>query len=298
MPTDNAVTDIPLLYLMGAGRSGTTALTAFLNMSSGIHALGEMHQFPETALSDGPCACGAALSKCPYWSRVLAAAATPIASDSVLGARLADIERHKRIPRHLLGLMPRNAMQDYGAAQQAILSAALQVSETGYLLDSAKYIGRALALGRLTRIRLVPIYLVRDPRGVVHSFARKVQSPRGALSATLYYMAVNAMAELVRLTAFRRRVLKLRYEDMLDDPERFFGRIERRTRLSLTDVASSVRNRESFAIGHFIGGNRLKSHATITPRADMAWVAEMPRWKQLLIWWLTAPFNILNGYRP
>ncbi len=60
-----------IIYLMGAGRSGTTALATFLGNSKEVLTVGEMHQFFEHIADNKACSCGEPLEKCSFWSKVL-----------------------------------------------------------------------------------------------------------------------------------------------------------------------------------------------------------------------------------
>ena len=53
-----------LIYIMGAGRSGTTALATFLGNSENTLNIGEMHQFFEHLEERKECSCGDQLQKC------------------------------------------------------------------------------------------------------------------------------------------------------------------------------------------------------------------------------------------
>ncbi len=46
---------IPLLYLLGAGRSGTTLMATVLGNQPKIQAVGEMHQFHEHLSNNKKC---------------------------------------------------------------------------------------------------------------------------------------------------------------------------------------------------------------------------------------------------
>ena len=57
-----------LIYIVGAGRSGTTALATFLNGSENIICLGELHHLPEYVDDNLHCSCGEVLDQCTFWS--------------------------------------------------------------------------------------------------------------------------------------------------------------------------------------------------------------------------------------
>jgi hypothetical protein len=58
------------VYLMGAGRSGTTLLATLLGGHADIASRGELIHLPTMLGENGQCSCGAVMSKCPVWHAV------------------------------------------------------------------------------------------------------------------------------------------------------------------------------------------------------------------------------------
>ncbi len=286
---------IKVIYLMGAGRSGTTALAVFLGGALHVKALGELHQLPEHANGIKNCSCGAPLNKCTYWSQYnieLSSFATQAYTNEA-----KEFESHKNIRKYLF-------VNDFGIKNKSYSETNIklfsQCSHNGniVLLDSAKYIGRAIALSKCPELDLRILYLVRDPRGVVESFGKAVQTSRGILSSSSYYFVINLLAELISRTTLRNKVLKLRYEDMLNSPNDFFSKISDFCDIDTVEVSNKIRNNEKFNINHFIGGNRLIENKAINMSQQVSWHNKMPRWKQLLVFFLTLPLNLINHYKP
>jgi DNA-binding Lrp family transcriptional regulator len=283
---------------MGAGRSGTTALATLLGASSEIQSLGEMHQFFEHTCGTRQCSCGAIISDCPYWGQVLER--LPGYNDEAWSAydqERREIEGHRAILGHLFSAKNKH-IKHYADLQEKIISAAAEVSGTVTVLDSAKYIGRALALRNLRNVDLKVIYVVRDPRGVIQSFSKKVQTPRGALSALFYYLSVNMVAEVTRLTGLRGRIIKVRYEDFEADPEQLLNKIEDFIGVNLSEVRARLEKGEKFDIAHLIGGNRMRSQENIAFKVDVSWRSSMGRLRQFLVYLGAFPLSLVNAYRP
>ena len=284
---------VKLIYLMGAGRSGTTALATLLNGSPEVICLGELHHTPEFAIDDKHCSCGEKLSDCSYWnsySNELKAFTT-----DKYKAEQALLESHRSVFKFLNKSYGRNTLS-YQAANTALLNVASQQGKIT-LLDSAKYVGRALALSRNKDIDLRILYMTRDPRGVVNSFSKNVQTPKGTLSACLYYNTINCLALFASKFLFQSNVLKIRYEDLSENRDQMFDNISQFCDIDCDLVKKKLTNNDLFEVGHIIGGNRLKSRGKIRFRADDDWRSKVSRFKGCAVYALTLPFCLLNNYK-
>src|SRR5690606_33295431 len=104
-----------------------------------------------------------------------------------------------------------------------IFSIISETSKQSILLDSSKYIARYLLLRKSNKFNVKGIYVIRDVRGVIHSFKKKVQTSRSPLSTVVYYCLINLFGQLVCWTD--KNVLKVRYEDFVENPSHELSRI-------------------------------------------------------------------------
>lgn len=284
--------DPSVLYIMGAGRSGTTVMAALLASSQDVVAAGELHQLPMHVRGEKDCGCGLPLSECPEWRKH--AAAYISAGESAYAERAERFHGHRTIWRYFLS---RTFARD--AAYQEVETAVFRSLGRGrrLVVDSSKYIGRALALSRVDPLGVRVMYMVRDPRGVVESFGKKVQTSRGALSATLYYIAVNLTAEAVARTLLRDRVIKVRFEDLVERPDETLARLSRFIGKDLGRAVDAIRDGREVAVGHLVGGNRLRSNERVTFVREVTWRKTMGRSTRFLVWLATLPLNLVNRYR-
>jgi len=285
-----------LIYIVGAGRSGTTALATFLNGSENIICLGELHHLPEYVDDNLHCSCGEVLDQCTFWS-ALNVKKLGFTSECYLQQQ-QQLESHKSVLKYLFTNLGRDC-DEYNAANAKLLEKVNYHSGNSsdtVCLDSAKYIGRAIALSRNKNIDIRIIYMTRDPRGVALSFAKKVQTSKGTLSASIYYNVINFLAELASCTVLKGKVCKVRYEDLLTNPFDAFTKIEAHIGVNLSETRAKIQNNESFEIGHIVGGNRLKTSGAIKFRNTDGWMKKTSRFKRFAIYILTLPFNLINGY--
>jgi hypothetical protein len=144
------------------------------------------------------------------------------------------------------------------------------------LLDSTKEPARGLFVLKF-RPEARVIYLVRDPRSVVMSYYWRLKSHKGfhflrrnysspALTPLFLLLAAASWSvgslifELIA-RADPGRVLRVRYEDLRDDPAGELRRIGAALGLPVEDVARRLERGEAFAVGHNIGGNQIREGA-------------------------------------
>lgn len=277
---------INLIYLLGAGRSGTTLLATLLNNHEDIETLGEMHQFIEYIDEDKECSCGEKLTSCSTWNLL----ADPMIID-IKGERLycENKERHKNIPSLIFS---RKQNKRYISIQERIFSSISEHRKSKWYLDSSKYIARYLLLKKSNKINIKGIYMVRDPRGVINSFTKKVQTSKRPLSAILYYNLINFFGELVSRT--NKNILKIKYEDLVESPEQVLDEIYKHV---FGSSKASVKMPEYTTMPHIVGGNRIKTKKRIHLSKDTDWQRNIPRAKQIMYYYLCFPFTYINKYR-
>lgn len=278
-----------LIYLLGAGRSGTTLLATVLNAQKGITTLGEMHQLYDHVAKNKTCACGEVLSECSFWSGIIETTGRS-GKLQEKRAEAKQMEKHSRIPLYLFGM---NKSGSYISAQEEILERIQKNNPDEWLLDSSKYIGRYLLLRDSKRIKIKGIYVVRDVRGVIYSFKKNVQTSRSPISSLIYHSMINFFGQLV--CSMDPKIIKVRYEDLASDPKRTLDNILKHINEDRSEASVLL---DSYFMPHLIGGNRMKQQDTITIRQDNAWKNHQNRVLQILYYILTMPFMILNRYVP
>ncbi|MDC9724101.1 MAG: sulfotransferase [Urechidicola sp.] len=277
-----------IIYLLGAGRSGTTLLATVLNSHTDIMTIGEMHQFFEHLEMHKMCSCGDDLKKCIFWETIL----SELELNEIQtrnNARLVELkEKHSNILKYLLN-PPQE--KEYSKIQEEVFRLVQKQNTSKWLLDSSKYIARFLLLKQNKKNKVKGIYIIRDIRGVINSFSKQVQTPKSPISTILYYSVINFFAQLTYW--LNNDIIKIKYEDFVTNPEQVTNIIyhhifENNKRVSLPN---------SFEMPHIIGGNRMKANTNITIKKDDNWKQNISRVKQISYYILTFPFMILNKYK-
>jgi hypothetical protein len=203
-----------VLYVMGAGRSGSTILGVTLGNCPGVFYAGELDAWlarsGEPLLSDP--------ERDAFWDDVRANVpdAAPlygIEPQRAIERSMALVRVHKWPARRRMRPAYRRV------AQELYLAIASRAGEQ-VIVDSSHYPLRARELQALDGIDLHLLYLMRDPQSVVASFENRevAQYSKSVLTTNVYLWLTNLIATLVFLRHPRERRLVVRYEDFVADP--------------------------------------------------------------------------------
>ena len=287
-----------IIYLMGAGRSGTTALATFLGNNSNIFTVGEMHQFFEHIAEHKNCSCGNSLERCKLWSKVLKRLPKEFITNAKEYQEFCEkFEYHSAVPKYFFNKFNKDELQKYIQINETIFEAIAKEKNFKYILDSAKYAGRYLGLKKSQKLNIKTIYVVRDVRGVIHSFSKSVQTPRSSINTILYWLIVNSVAEFLYRISPKGSMIKLKYEIFIEKPIEELQRLEEFLEVELNDVKDKILNDKNFDMPHIIGGNRMKKNKQITFQKDISWQSKYSTFKKLFYYLLATPIMLLNRFK-
>jgi hypothetical protein len=305
---------IRVLYVGGMPRSGSTLTDLVLHELPGHVGVGELFYLWRNGLAhDGLCACAVPFSRCPFWSEVGQVAFggwDRVDADHVM--RLQDrVDRTLRIPLLLLPRRPAGfaaALEEYAGIMRQLYAAVLEVSGEQVVVDSSKRPSLAYVLRTMDDVDLRVVHVVRDPRGVAFSFAKHVALPAGAdmtgamprsttRKVSRRWVSVNAMVAGLRHVGVP--VVRVRYEDLVNDPDR-----ELRSVLRLTGGDAPADGFTHLATRgvtvprtHVVVGGRIRLlEGTMPLRLDEQWRRDMPVRSRRLVEVLTAPARRRYGY--
>lgn len=224
---------IRVLFVGGAGRSGTTIVSTILGQAPGVFAAGELRYAWERGFDqDHRCGCGRPFSECPVWTRVVEDAfgddgpPDPVAVHEDLLHRLRILRIPIGLARSLVG-RPLVPYHRHDAAIHRLYRAVADLPGVDVVVDSSKSPLYARLLTRLPDVELTMLTVVRDPRAGAWSWRRlkptgdrddgatmqRLEIWRSALVWSVWY------ALLGRWFPAGPEHLVLRYEDFVERPE-------------------------------------------------------------------------------
>lgn len=306
---------LPVIYIGGAARSGSTLLERLLSVNPGYCAVGEFVFVWERGLQrNDKCGCGERFLDCKFWSRVGDAAFGGWSQvDIQEAARLrALIDRHRNLDR-MAGLRPRGdlagAVEAYADLTGRLYRAVAEVSGASVIVDSSKHIGYALMLRDIPGLDLRLVHLVRRSHGVVHSWSRKVRKPGVGDGST--YMSVHSPSWAVGLWVADNLLYELlarrtqwstlvRYEGLIADVPGELERVQREIGLPRADQAFGAADGAAtvLPVTHALSGNPMRfQQGDISLRVDDEWRTSMSRPSRMLVSAATWPLLRRYGYQ-
>jgi hypothetical protein len=301
----------PVVYIAGAGRSGSTLLARLLAERSGYVAVGELRYVWERGVRDNHlCECGDPFRQCAFWRDVMAEAVggmDAVTPDGFM-AYIAGVDRIRHVPALYAGGLRSAAFEGrlvvVGDLLRSLYDAILRVSGGRVVVDSSKDPSYAFVLAAIGSIDLGIVHLVRDSRAVAHSWTRAKRRPeihwqaqdmerRGPVEASTQWVVNNALVDVLQ----RRQpgFVRMRYEDLVEDPA---AHVELVAALHAAEPdPAGVPPGPRFA--HSISGNPMRFEAgALRVLADDEWTLAMPARDRRIVTWATAPLLARYGYLP
>lgn len=294
-----------VLFIAGAGRSGSTLLDRVVGQMDGFCSAGEISRLWREGFADNrKCSCGTPLRDCEIWTAILdrvnSARDVPEAPEAC--ALQARVVRPFSGPRRA-ALRPASFVDDlktYATLLERLYEAIAHVSGARVVVDSSKEARHGWVLTKLRCIDLRMLHLVRDSRAVVYSWSRRKFDPgdggrlrrRGVIQTGLEWDLVNTLVGFVGRSNAHRTIL--RYDDFVSRPSQALERV-----LELAGENSQVPvgddGKVALSQGHLAAGNPVRfQRGTIAIRADEEWRTSMSRGHKALVGTLTRP--LLNRY--
>lgn len=246
MSAPNAQRRPTVVYVMGAGRSGSTILGVALGNCEGVFFAGELDKWLGR---HGRSPLGGQERE-RFWEQVRAR----VDAEDMYGYASRCLERSSSLLRPRCWRARRRLRRRYREVAQQLYAAVAAVSGAGHVVDTSHYPLRARELQALPGIDLFLVLAVREPHKVVESFGREdvLERRYGPLAANAYM----SLTYLLSLWVFRRhpreRRLLVCHEQLLADPPRALRQI-----LDAAGSPAAVPDLRALGTGLPFQGNRL-----------------------------------------
>jgi hypothetical protein len=245
-PASALVARPKVIYVMGAGRSGSTILGVTLGNCEDVFFAGELDKW--LGKSGRPPLEGSERER--FWSEVLQG----VDGSDLFAGRARCLERSSALfdPRKLLAR--RRLRRRYRQVAEQLYRAVARVAGVTHVVDTSHYPLRAKELQRLADVDMFLMFVVRDPHSVVASFAREDVAERkfGVLTTNLYLWLTYLLSMWTFLRHPRDQRLFVRHEEFLADPQAVIAQI-----LERAGCATSTPDLGRLSTGLPFQGNRL-----------------------------------------
>jgi hypothetical protein len=301
-----------LFYLGGFGRSGTTLVERVIGQLPEVCALGEVtHLWFRGLLWDESCGCGQPFSRCDFWQQVGEVAFggwKKVDADRVHQLGL-EVDRSRYLPQ--LATLPRTSSlrrkaREYADWYAQIYSAATTVSGAKVVVDSSKNASLAYVLRDHEAIDLRVLHVVRDARGVAHSWSKDVPRPEArsqqpsmdkytALQSAILWTVHNLAFEALRWRGVATR--QLRYEQLTADPRPTLAGILAWLDLASTELPFAADGAVMLETSHTVAGNPMRFQTgRLEFRADNDWRSRLSGSDRRQVTAVTWPLLVRYGY--
>src|SRR6185312_5848212 len=237
-----------VIYVIGAGHSGSTILGLTLGNCEGVFFAGEVARwlrYDGRPPLDGE-------DRAELWRRVREQVEVP-PELLRLGARPLEQSSALLRPGTWRGQLRRR--RAYRRVTEDLYRAIGRVTGATHIVDSSHFPRRAAHLQRLAGVQLHLLFLVRNPQSVVASYGREnvphKQTWRPG-TANAYLWLTNLLSLLVFLRQPRSRRLFVRHEAFIADPESVIRQI-----LDNAGATAAVPDLTALQTGLAFQGNRL-----------------------------------------
>lgn len=247
-----------IIYIIGAGRSGTTLLDVALGNADNIFSCGELNRYP---VREGiPTGFQHAPERLTFWKNFTEGFSKN--HDLKKQAILHDeFEYHTGLVKKILGSSRREKYDQYQNFLRDFYARIFDSIEEDVIVDSSKYPGRALGISDALPYEINYIYIKRDPVSVVKSFAKQdvYLPPKSWLNANIYYFLVNSLCKYaIRKLRKKHKVYEIKYEDLISRPEGLLEDIQQALNLDLSKAIGIIGKDEYLTVGELFEGNSMR----------------------------------------
>lgn len=279
-----------LIYILGAGRSGTTILDIVLGNAVDAISLGEINRFfkrggiaPKREEQD---------KVNIFWTAIKQCFDSDVSQGYKSLKRLFDKnEYHTNFPKIYFGGAEYSYQRALSKQYECI---AEYTKDKEVLVESSKYPARALNVSSILsdKMDIGYVYLKKDPVKVVSSFGKKglEQPAKSYLASNAYYLMVNTLCYLSvwKLRKRGHKIVVLKYEDLIAKPIDVLEHIGTELGLGVLPVQEKISRDEPLDTGYLFDGNRIRLKENIVLQKKIKEVD-----KKGISYYFTRGFNFL-----
>lgn len=267
-----------LIYILGAGRSGTTLLDIILGNSEDTLSIGELNRFfkrngipPKRSKNE---------EVYFFWEKVKNDFEAKEPVDYEWAKQITHAhEYHTNIFKAFLGT--------YQLAYKSLLArqygAVFKNTSENILVESSKYPARALNISRILgqEVNIKYIYLKKNPVKVVKAFNKKnIEQPRkGFFTSNIYYFMVNLFCTLTVSILKKRKhqVVCIKYEELIGQPIETLEKISKGLNEGFSVSKGKIAKKTPLSTGFLFDGNRIRLQKELLLRQETTTDPYQPR---------------------
>jgi hypothetical protein len=312
-----STSQVTVLSVVGAGRSGTTVLASILGEVPGCVGAGEIRWLWERGVLDGrPCGCGEKPATCPVWSQVIERCLSTPGPDGTLPTVEAIVAAQQRLDqtrsrwRVLRGGVTGDgdlaALRLIRHVTGEVVRGLAEATGARVVIDTSKRPLDAAVMSGVPGVDHYVLHMLRDPRAVAYSWRRAKSFSVGTETRTMGTRKLPASVRRWLANALGSEVLhrhvpsdhwqRLRYEDFCAQPTAAMDRL-----LAMVGVPGRPPFEDAGTVrlqpNHIVAGNPSRfTVGSVRIRVDEEWRSAMSRRDQLVVVGSTWPLLRRYGY--
>ncbi|MCZ6702813.1 MAG: hypothetical protein O6940_07200 [Ignavibacteria bacterium] len=305
---------IKVVYLTGFWYSGATILGRSLKSSEDVIYVGEIRDYWTKGLKNNDeCSCGERFESCNFWTKVTQEYINSFPAEDMgkISKALNELEKTKNYFKLKKYIKNKNddhvghLLDTYLKHTEKLYEIISKVSGKNIIVDSSRLPGRLLALSLSTKIEIYPIYIIRDPRGVINSLMKKdIRYYDEIRTSTFKHILTWNVKNLLSLDSIKKINSKdtfyLWYKNFTKNPAQVLDKIKKSLNCTLNYEEENGKVSLYLEPGHVFTGNRSR-HDTgkITITEDLKWIRELSWSKKIFISITSLPLLmfIINKYK-
>ena len=215
---------VPVVFIAGSGRSGSTLVERYLANEFGFCGCGELRYFwVRNCLEGDLCACGQKVEQCDFWGDFFKELGI---GKSEYAKKVIKVQNQIDYNKYLLSGFKSNLVDDFLSLIVPIYKYAYKRSGC-VLIDSSKHPSYLELLTRSDDLKITCLHILRDPVAVAYSWSKKIKRPESQKKAfmptfspfrvSIQWITYNLWFSLYRshFDAYYR----LSYDDFCKSPE-------------------------------------------------------------------------------
>lgn len=288
---------IKIVYLTGFWYSGATILGRSLKTSDKVIYVGEIRDFWTKGLKQNAlCSCGERFSNCTFWQNVKKEYINSFPMENVekITEEMAKFEKwsnYFKLKKFLIkkdDKLYQQFLENYLKHTEKLYEIISKHSGKEIIVDSSRLAVRLLAISLSERLELFPIYVIRDPRGVVNSlFKKDLRNYGQKKNSSIKHINKWIIKNLLTLNAMKtiniENKLYLRYKYFTKEPTQVLELLKKKLNCIFDYTFENDSVSLSLKPGHVFTGNRSRHDSgKITIKEDTKWRKEL-KWNYKIL---------------
>jgi len=302
---ENYMGKTKVVFITGFWRSGGTILGKSLMTSKEVIFVGEVRDFYTFGIKeDQQCSCGERFSNCNFWQNVKNDYINSFSSESIekITEDLQKFEKWnnyfnlKKFIRNKNDKSYKLFLDNYLKHTEKLYEIISKHSGGKIIVDSSRTPVRLLAISQSTKLDVFPIFIIRDPRGVVNSFIKKDIRIYGKKEKSVIMHIIKwDIKSLLSLNAMKSfnttNKNYLSYSYFTNNPVQVLDILEKSLNLKFEYIIENGRvSLDQKLGGHVFSGNRLRLVTGKIPIIeDVKWEDELKWTYKVLVLVLSIP---------